>query len=314
MDATNDAIVATACDYNWDVFKNYAVSIGQSGFRGHKIIFVNNITTTARQTLKRLGFELIDYEKKEKNVVIQRFALLSKLLEHREFRYVIQSDIKDVVVQTDPSVWMEQHFIDIVGASEFILYRDEHCNPLWVEKLYGKEMVKTLADKEVICAGTIAADADSMRMLSSRIYEASTDRFGDDQAALNVLLRGELAERTCIPNVSAGFILTAGWWLIGDVKGNSDRPIGMRSNLRVTPPVLKDGVAYPAGSDKPFCIVHQYDRGSAWAPAISKRYQLDFSVPQDAPIPHNGYARTGGPLKYYGDGMTLDWHDTHSRS
>lgn len=311
MDRKDDVIIATACNYNWSNFKNYAVSLSQSGFEGRKIIFVRNISAVARQELLRLGFELIDYEKKEGNVVIQRFALLSDWLEKNKARFVIQSDVKDVVVQTDPSVWMEQQSQKIFGASEFILYRNEFCNPQWVDKLYGAKGNAFLASEEVICAGTIAGTADAMLRLSKRIYESSTDRFGDDQAALNMLLRTEFKEEMSIPKFEEGFILTAGWWLIGDVVGNSDRPIGMRSQLRATPPVLKNGVAYPHGSEKPFCIVHQYDRGNAWAPKISEHYKSNVVDGENPHVPPT--RRIPGRLKYLSDGLTLDWYDSHAR-
>lgn len=306
----DDAIVATACNYNWSHFKNYAVSLAQSGFEGRKILFVRNISSAARAELIRLGFELIDYEKKEGNVVIQRFALLRDWLDENDVRFVIQSDVKDVVVQTDPSPWMETQEKKIFGASEFILYRDEFCNPQWVDKLYGQKGTSFLSSEEVVCAGTIAGEADAMRRLVKRIYDSSTDRFGDDQAALNMLLRTEFKDEMVIPKFDEGFILTAGWWLIGDVVGNADRPIGMRSQLRRTPPALKDGVAYPYGSDQPFSIVHQYDRGNAWAPEISKHYKssvIDGENPQVAPV------RRTGKAKYLSDGLTQDWYDSHAR-
>jgi hypothetical protein len=75
-----------------------------------------------------------------------------------------------------------------------------------------------------------------------------------------------------IPTADEGFILTAGWWLIGDVVGNADQHIGKKSMLRLAPPVLKHGIACPHNSSTPYCIVHQYERGNAWAPKVSARY------------------------------------------
>lgn len=314
MDATNDVFIATGCNYWWDVFKNYAVSLAESGFRGRKILFVRNISRVARETLTKLGFELIDYQQKESNVVIQRFKLLHDFLVANEgkIRFVIQSDIKDVVVQSDPSVWMEREHaanpsINLWGASEFILYRNEFCNPQWVYKIYGEDGNKFLADEEVVCAGTIAGTAEAMTRLTKRIYESSIDRFGDDQAALNMLLRTEFKDEMRIPRHDESFMMTAGWWLIGDVVGNPDRPIGLRSNLRETPPQLRDGVAYPFNSDVPYCIVHQYDRGLAWSPSISEHYKS--SVVDNEKPSRPGTRRRGGPIKYAKDGLTIDWHD-----
>jgi hypothetical protein len=315
MDATNDVIIATAKGYGWGSFKNYAVSLSQSGFRGRKILFVCDITRVARETLTRLGFELVDYVSTGNNTVIERFRIFRDWLaaNKHEIRYIIHCDVRDVVVQSDPSPWMEKQTAKIFGASEAILYRDEFCNPAWIVKLYGQETLDSLQHEEVVCAGTIAGEADAVHRLVSRIFGSSTDRFGDDQAALNVLLRTEFKDEMIIPRISEGFILTAGWWLIGDCNGNPDQPIGRRSLLVPMPPVLKDGVAYPYGSDEPFAIVHQYERGNAWRPSIDARWVLPWKVENDAAeVKPSVKKRRGGTLTKYGkDGLTLDWFDMH---
>jgi hypothetical protein len=315
MDASNDVIIGTAKGYGWASFKNYAVSLSESGFRGRKILFVCDITDVARDVLTRLGFELVDYKSTGNNTVIERFRILRDWLRTNKdsIRYIIHCDIRDVVVQTDPSPWMESQTAKLFGASEAILYKNEFCNPSWIKKLYGQETLDTLQNEEVICAGTIAGEADAVYRIVSRIYESSTDRFGDDQAALNLLLRTEFKEEMRIPRISEGFILTAGWWLIGNCNGNPDQPIGRNSMLVTTPPVLKDGAAYPHESTTPFCIVHQYERGQAWAPKISARYKAPFFVPDDSSrvIPAKKTKR-GGLLKYAADGLTLDWFEMHN--
>ena len=208
---------------------------------------------------------------------------------------------------------MEKQTTKLFGASEFILYKNEFCNPEWIRKLYGEEMLATLQNEEVICAGTIAGEADAVHRIVSRIYESSTDRFGDDQAALNVLLRTEFKEEMRIPKVEEGFILTAGWWLIGNCNGNPDQPIGRNSLLVAAPPELRDGVAYPKGSDKPFALVHQYERGNAWNPSIRARYKDPFPVTDDRrEVKPAHKSRRGGKLKYAKDGLTLDWFEMHN--
>lgn len=314
MDATNDVIVSTIKGYGWASIKNYAVSLYESGFCGRKVIFVCDITDVCRQTLLKLGFEIVDYVSTGNNTVIERFRVLRDWLiaNEKDIRFIIHCDGRDVVVQSDPSPWMERQTAKIFGASEFIQYKNEFCNPQWVEKLYGPETLASLQEEEVICAGTIAGDAREVLKLVTRIYESSTDRFGDDQAALNVLLRTEFKDVMSIPTWQEGFIATVGWWLIGGVDGNPDQPVGKRSSLAPFPPYVKDGLAYPNGSDKPFCIVHQYERGPAWIGLLSSRYKAPFPVEDDSAkaivAPRK---RRGGPIKYAKDGLTIDWFDQH---
>jgi len=84
-----------------------------------------------------------------------------------------------------------------------------------------------------------------------------------------------------IPVWEEGFILTAGWWLIGGIDGHANQKVGQRSMLLETPPELRNGVAYPFEMNEPFCIVHQYDRDNVWAREISERYVTPFGVLSD---------------------------------
>ena len=275
MDATNDIVCGTCVNYNWNDISNYAMSLSRSGFKGRKVLFVSNLNIAARVAVMKLGFEIVDFTPTMKNVVVERFKIIHDWLVLQPFtRYVIHADVRDVVIQTDPSLWMEKQTkgIKLFGASECIVYKDEACNPFWVEQLFGHDTLESLNNEEVVCAGTIAGEYDTVVRLTRRIFEMSTDRFGDDQAALNVLLRSEFKDVMRIPGPEESWILTAGWWLVGAIQGNKDAPIGRRSKLVKTPPELRDGVAYPVGSSVPFCIVHQYERGNAWVPAIRERY------------------------------------------
>jgi hypothetical protein len=67
------------------------------------------------------------------------------------------------------------------------------------QKIVRRQDAGDLAEEEVICAGTIAGEFETFKRLISRIYDSSTDRFGDDQAALNVLLRTEFKDVMSIP-------------------------------------------------------------------------------------------------------------------
>lgn len=323
MDATNDAIIGTACDYSWHELQSYAISLSRSGFRGRKILFVHNISSFAREVLLKLGFEVLDYTPKLKNVVVDRFRNLSGwLATQSNLRYVIHCDVRDVVVQSDPSIWFDTQTDGkkIWGTSEFIIYKDEACNPFWVEQLFGKAGLATLNQEDVVCAGTICGEADVVRRLTKRIFELSTDRFGDDQAALNVLLRTEFKDYMRIPGPEEGFALTAGWWLIGFFPDNADCAVGKRSKLVQTPPELRNGVAYPQGSTQPFCLVHQYDRGDRWIPAIARRYTPDFPVREGSQAQDTKVqvlvkegVKNNARTRYAKDGLTIDWWDTHTK-
>jgi hypothetical protein len=325
MDKSSDAIIGVGINYSWREFNNYAISLDRCGFQGRRVLFVHNITDVARKALVNLGFELVEYTPK-KVVVVDRFIAIHDWLEREQanLRYIILADVRDVVFQTDPSDWFEANAgtAKIFGTSEFIFFRNESCNPFWVEQLYGRKVLDgLLAKEEVICAGTICGEVDAVKRLVLRIYQSSTDRHGDDQAALNYLLRTEFKSEMRIPTPEEGFVITVGWYLIGTTSENlhqGEHEVGKRSNLRTNPPELRKGIVYPHGSNVPYCIVHQYERGTRWEPEINKQYQPAVPINENAPRKtegrHSEWVRKNHlPPKRSKDGLTIDWFDVYER-
>ena len=151
MDASNDVIIGTAKGYGWQAIRTYAVSLAQSGFKGRKVLLCCDVTPVAQDALKKLGFELYFYESTAGNTVYERFRVLQEwCAKQTDVRFIIHCDVRDVVVQGDPSPFMEKQTSKIWGATEFILYKDEFCNPEWIRKLYGEETLQTLQNEEVV--------------------------------------------------------------------------------------------------------------------------------------------------------------------
>jgi hypothetical protein len=305
MDRTNDVIVGTLsgrnmgelnCGYGWHDFENYAVSLLRSGFQGRKILFVCNITSDARARLQACGIYPIDFSIEDYSfggqthgVCTARWKILHDwLATQTDVRYVIQNDVRDVIIQTDPSTWLEkQSGAKIFVASECILYKDELPNRVWFERLYGSQVLETFANEEIASAGIVSGEAEAIRRLALRVYQNCTERFGDDQSAYNYVLRTEFAKEMRVTSPVEGYALTVGWYHIGEgavhqpgpntAPGTRPSPeeqaVGKKSMLVARPPSFREGVVYPYGSDTPFCMIHQYDHSTEWADVIDARYR-----------------------------------------
>src|ERR1039458_7726038 len=114
MDATNDLILGVFANYTLSWLEAYMVSIQRCGFRGRKVLLVWNINAEVRQRLKEYGFELVEVSPRTTREVVfatEFFRIRDYLAHeyltqhHHEFRFVFWMDIRDLVFQTDPSVW-----------------------------------------------------------------------------------------------------------------------------------------------------------------------------------------------------------------
>lgn len=301
MDATNDLILGVFANVDMSWIENYAVSSVRCGFRGRKILLVWNLHHDVRQKLLGYGFELIDvpqglpggdWHVLHKNFYEYRDKLAYEFLRDRgnEFRYIFWMDIRDLVFQTDPSVWMDANLGDkkLVIATESYFIKNEACNDNWIKNIFPSDYAR-LREHEALNGGTFAGTPEVLAEIFKRTYDiASKTHEIAEQAALNYIARDKDFESiTVVPRLSEGFAI------VGYCFGNLPTHFWLDPN-----PDLRNGVLYPAGSDTPSCIVHQYDRNRAWKYPVGDHYK-------EGPIKPRS--------KYAADGLTIDWWDGTSK-
>ena len=143
MDATNDLVLtAMKGAYSWEQIKPFVNSLKRSGFRGKKVILAHGLLPSVAEELKRDGFELWWYDIKEDRTFgsycSERFWPANDFLRSfaNEHRYIIWVDWKDLVIQTDPSVWLEVHMAPykIIGCTEGMRVKEEFYNNGWMKQ------------------------------------------------------------------------------------------------------------------------------------------------------------------------------------
>lgn len=289
MDAQSDLILGVFANWGLPELEAYMESSVRCGFRGRKILLVWNISAQVRSALLGYKFELIDIAPAHgcHNFFEYRDRLAYEFLRDHgsEFRFVFWMDIRDLVFQTDPSVWMEKNLgtNQIVAGSECIRIKNETINDNWLRAIAPTPTYDRIREHEVLNGGTLAGTSSAMTSLFEKIYAVArgTSEIAE-QAAVNIILRddAEFQNATLIPRMSEGFAV------VGFGFGNKPS-----AEWTDECPEIRAGVLYPHGKQEPFCIVHQYDRHRDWKHAVSAIYKK------------NPPARR----KYAADGLTQDW-------
>ena len=303
-----DAVIGVIKNTSWPYIRNYAISLAKCGFNGHKVLFINDITEEARKKLVELDFVLVDYDvpglkKKEFNswegdplawgfFGRVRFLPVIEWLSPRiaEYRNIVWCDVRDVLFQTDPSIWLEENITPVhklFGASEGCLIKDQSFNANWVQRTSPKDW-KWMKEEVVCCSGTFAGTAHIMLEVFKRMYQLHLDikdPAAFDQGLWNFTARSyPFKEYFRIPRMKEGFVAT-GW---------PSKETAFSKYTTDDAPVWdwNEMVCYAPETKIPFAIVHQYEREPAWANQIN-------SIFQDAPpiiliasyeaARHNGY-------------------------
>ena len=286
-----DIVVGCITNYTFDKIEPWVNSLDRSGFDGTKLMICYNIGYDVVEELSKRGYVVfgfnrndtlrrLEYDKKDFNICLERFIhiwyFLNKLQDKEQFRYVISTDVKDVIFQSNPSTWLEENIGDkqINVASESIKYKDEGWGNNNLYQSFGPFVHEMNKENTIYNAGTIAGKFDAVLDLFLNIYLACGGApsnvpggGGPDQAALNVLLN-----TVSYKNITNFAPSESGYAAQLGTTADPSKIDQFRPFLLEPTPIFEDGIV-KTSTGKPFAIVHQYDRVPAWRDIIEKKYR-----------------------------------------
>ncbi len=277
----NDLIVGCSTGYDWSVLKYWVNSINKSGFRGDKVLIVLNCDRETLQKVTDSGFKVLflqkdqngnaTYPKSEIPVHVLRFLHIYNYLRSVDYRYVITTDVKDVVFQLDPIKWIEQNISDknLILSSESILYKDEPWGNQNLLETYGEYIHSHFKNSEIFNVGVLAGKSSAIRDLSINIFTSALNRPIPicDQSTFNFMISMSPYKETSVYTKSE-----SGWACQLGTTADPAKIANFRPLLlEPSPAILGDVVVTSTGI--PYHIVHQYDRIPDWKKIIENKYK-----------------------------------------
>jgi hypothetical protein len=294
----NTAIIASCYGYNIDQVKPWIESLKKTGFGGKVFVLVYNPQdNTLLDYFRSEGvFTFVGQYLGETNMATQRFLNYIEVLKTEyasDVELVISTDIRDIIFQKDPGVWLQNNIedYDLVATSEGVKFRHEDWNGGNLEKHFGKKRFLSLADNETLCSGIIAGKKDTIQQLFKVVYDIGffSEDPGDfvDQIFYNIAIYEIFKEKTKIVPASEDWTANLGTikalpelspkWSTSprcEINGYERfRKIKTYKEalLCKIPEMKEDGLIY-AENGKPYAIVHQYDRFQPWKEALLEKY------------------------------------------
>lgn len=267
-----DVVIGVISSYKFEVIKPWVNSLDNCGFAGHKVmICYDDISDDVIQELTNRNYIIVKPTKpfliNSHMVVVERFYHIWRFLQQEcDYRYVISTDVKDVVFQKNPSSWLENYmggkFINV--GCESVCYKYEQWGKDNITKSFGIEIFDFVKDELIFNAGTVAGCAHAIRDFFLNIYicsNASYELFSD-QAAMNILLNMSVYKSIVRFTMSE-----EGWAAQLGITGKQSK---CQSIVEPRPILQGDVVCTSKG--EPFVLVHQYDRIPEWKNIIAKKY------------------------------------------
>jgi hypothetical protein len=282
-----DLIIAAASNYDWNKLQYWVNSIRKTGFTGDVAIVGTNMTKETIDKLTAHGVILSLYGKQQENgdVVahsngvphVERFFYLWNFLNStkEDYRYVITTDSRDVIFQSNPSEWLENALVfhSVVASSEGLRYNKEPWGNQNLLDTFGPYFHDRLKDTFINNVGVIAGDLEHIKGLLLFIFQMSINRSIPivDQAVYNFILQTPpFFNDTFFTTNDDGWAVNLGTSIDAVKAGSGD--IGARCHENATEfakytlsyedtqPVITDDGIVKNKHGSPFIIVHQWDR------------------------------------------------------
>jgi hypothetical protein len=273
--ASKNLIIGAFTDYNYNQLKPWCESIDRCGFVGDKALVVGNSSEETINKLIKNNFIVIKMDQqlmKEAPIHVARFLSIYNFLKEnwQKYNYIITTDVKDIYFQTDPIAWLKSNLKDkkIVAGSESMLYGDEPWNSQNFMQTYGSYLYEKFKYNEIYNVGTIGGESEYVKDLVLNIFYNAINRPIPfcDQPVFNVLIQTKpYKDIMYFAKQSDGWVCQAGT-TVDPLKIESFRPFLLEKE-----PFFENGVVKNF-LNKPFVMVHQYDRVPQWKEHIKNEY------------------------------------------
>jgi hypothetical protein len=275
-----DLIVGCATNYDWSKLKYWVNSINESGFTGDKVLVLMNCDKETVGKITDAGFSIIGFNQdKDGNLTyqsnlmvhVERFIHIYKILAKNDYRFVITTDVKDVIFQKNPSEWLEKNLPDsedLLFSSESIRYKDEPWGRQNLTECFGEGIYDDFKNNTIFNVGVIGGRGYAMKDLMLNLFVHSINRPIPivDQAVFNQLISRHPYLKTSKYTVSED-----GWACQLGTTADPSKINEFRPHLLEPSPKLEgDKVVTSTGIE--YTIVHQYDRVPEWRKVIEAKY------------------------------------------
>lgn len=290
-------LIAAAGGYKVEDLKPWVNSLRKTSFDGDVIVIVYDaVDETVPQYLKSENIGVIlGSVGGDLNIATQRFIDFAGILngEHgKNYDIVVTTDIRDVVFQRDPGLWVRENIgdNDIIASGEGIKYKHEDWNGDMLQRHFGNKVFDIMKNHETLCSGIIAGKKDMMIKLFSITAELAY--YGKDPGAFvdqcyyNVAIRRIFDEKTKVAGGDSTWCANLGTlyaipmntpqWSTKK-RSEYDSYERFRTHKKFTEvmtcslPQMIDGLVCNSDGE-PYAIVHQYDRYEPWKQTLLKKY------------------------------------------
>lgn len=259
-----DLMIGAIANYSPNMIQAYVHSIEKCEFDGDKVMLVYDVPDQTINFLKQHGWSVFTSKLTGHPHMHRLIDIYFYLRQSEEYRYVITTDVRDVVFQTNPVKYLEENLNKkIIASSENVLYKDEPWGTKNILEGYGPAFFEIYKDTKICNVGVLAGEYKelmNMLLLNYMVSQAGDVRHFTDQSSFNFIINNELIiDKIQIEGIETNWALQMGT---------------LTNNKHIGEYELKHDNGLIMHDKKPFVIVHQYDRDETTNKIILGNYNV----------------------------------------
>lgn len=297
---TKNLIIGNASGYTWDHLKYWVNSIKKTGYDGDVVIVGTDMSgeTVRKLTDQGIILNLFGKQTEDGGVEslgstipphVERFFYISSFLRNNDYNHIVMTDTRDVVFQNNPFDWLVEILgeYDLVVADEGMRYENEPWGNQNLYQAFGPHYYSLLKDHRISNVGVIAGRHTYVSSIVDLIFQLSLGRPIPivDQAVYNYIMSLRIFDlHTFFVSHEDPWAVNLGTTIEAVKAGNGDLGALCKkdsNNLKkynmnyesIQPTILEDGTV--TNGDKPYSVVHQWDRIPSLKEIIEKKYGDD---------------------------------------
>jgi len=276
-----DLIIGGATNYDWNILKYWVNSINKSGFQGDKVLILMNCDKDTVKKVSDADFKVVGFQQDSRGNLtypqtgraphVERFLHIYNFLSQNEYRYVVTTDVKDVVFQQNPIDYMEKALTEdknLMFASESMYYKDEPWGNENLLQTFGEFIYSKFKDNEIYNVGVLAGRGHAVRDLICNIFVSTQGKPIPicDQSTFNFMISMSPYKETSV------YLRSEDAWAAQlGTTGDPTKIEQFRPFLIEAEPKINDDIV-TTSTGIPFTIVHQYDRIPNWKKILEAKY------------------------------------------
>ena len=148
----NNLVLTAAVGYDFKQIELFIRSLRKYYFDKVYII-IDKKDNLIEYEIKKFNCNVIKTSINKKDIQFQRYKIYTDLLNKKNFENILLCDSRDIYFQNDPFKY------NYSGSINFFLedFKIKDCpyNSNWLIKTYGKNEFEKIADKTILCSGTV---------------------------------------------------------------------------------------------------------------------------------------------------------------